>query len=116
MTEEAAQRTVRIEACLFLLAPEGFLAIGMGLTSLFRHTRLYDSVLPCKSALCGCITAGSVGSLGLRVQLSQFLLCLQPMLRMSRESGRPSFSQCSWARVRIAASCSCHVGFSFMVT
>ena len=31
MTEEAAQRTVRIEACLFLLAPEGFLAIGMGL-------------------------------------------------------------------------------------
>ena len=79
MTEEAAQRTVRTEACLLLLAPEEFLAIGMGLTSLFRHTRLYDSVLPCKSALCGCITAGSVGSLGLRVQLSQLLLCLQPM-------------------------------------
>ena len=30
MTEEAAPRTVRIEARLFLLAPEGFLAIGMG--------------------------------------------------------------------------------------
>jgi hypothetical protein len=65
MTEEAAQRTVRIEACLLLLAPEEFLAIGMGLTSLFRHTRLQRQRPALQERLCGCITTGSVGSLGL---------------------------------------------------